>query len=67
MEEPTGIEAQVCADIAARQKKGIAKYGVTVLATPADLREWLKYAYEECLDQAVYLRRAIEEIDLRNP
>jgi hypothetical protein len=67
MAKPTGIEAQVCKDIAARQKKGIAKYGVTVLANPADLREWLQHAYKECLDQAVYLRRAIEEVDLHNP
>jgi len=27
---PTGIEAAVCNDIAERQQKGIAKYGVTV-------------------------------------
>ncbi len=38
---PTGIEAQVCADIAARQQKGIAKYGTTVADNPEDLREWL--------------------------
>ena len=61
MNEPTGIEAQVCADIAARQKKGIAKYGTTVEQNPANLAQWLQHAYEECLDQAVYLRRAIEE------
>jgi len=27
------------------------------------LREWLQHALEESLDQAVYLRRAIAEID----
>lgn len=58
----TGIEAEVCADIAARQALGIAKYGVTVKDNPLDLRQWLQHAYEECLDQAVYLRRAMQEM-----
>ena len=59
----TGTESRVCADIARRQQMGVAKYGVTVEANPLTLRAWLQHAYEECLDQAVYLRRAIEEID----
>lgn len=59
---PTGIEAIVCADIAARQRLGTAKYGTTVKDNPLSLTEWLRHAYEECLDQAVYLRRAIDEI-----
>lgn len=60
---PTGTEARVCADIAQRQAKGVAKYGVTVSDNPLPLREWLQHAYEECLDQAVYLKRAIEEME----
>ena len=60
---PTGTEARVCADIAARQALGVRKYGVTVEANPLPLRDWLQHAYEETLDQAVYLRRAIEQID----
>lgn len=59
----TGTEARVCADIARRQQMGIAKYGTTVEANPLQLREWLQHAYEEVLDLAVYLRRAIEEHD----
>ena len=59
----TGTEARVCADIATRQKLGLAKYGATVEANPLSLRAWLQHAYEESLDQAIYLRRAIEEID----
>lgn len=58
-----GIEAKVCADIAARQQLGIAKYGTTVADNPLTLREWLEHAYQEALDQAVYLRRAMAEID----
>jgi len=59
----TGIEALVCADIARRQALGTAKYGTTVAANPLPLRAWLQHAYEECLDQAIYLRRAISEIE----
>lgn len=58
-----GIEAKVCADIEARQMLGMAKYGVSVANNPLELRQWLQHAYEECLDQAVYLRRAMQEID----
>lgn len=57
----TGIEAEVCADIAARQAKGISKYGTTVAENPADLKEWLQHAYEETLDKAIYLKAAIEK------
>jgi hypothetical protein len=55
----TGIEAQVCADIADRQARGIAKYGTTVADNPLSLKQWLQHAYEETLDKAVYLKRAI--------
>lgn len=57
------IESQVCADIKERQEKGITKYGMTVAQNPAELREWLQHAYEETLDKAIYLKRAIAEID----
>ena len=60
---PTGIEADLCAEIAVRQAKGIQKYGTTVADNPLALREWLQHALEEALDQAVYLKRAIAELD----
>lgn len=60
---PTGTEAKVCEDIAKRQQLGIAKYGTTVAANPLSHKEWLQHAYEEALDMAIYLRRAIEEIE----
>jgi hypothetical protein len=63
MKRPTGTEARVCNDIADRQRKGMLKYGRSVEKNPLPLREWLEHAYQECLDQAVYLRRAMEEID----
>jgi hypothetical protein len=58
-----GTEARVCADIALRQQMGMQKYGTSVEANPLPLRAWLQHAYEETLDQAIYLRRVIEELD----
>jgi hypothetical protein len=61
--QASGIEAAVCDDIAERQQKGFSKYGVTVAENPLPLRDWLQHAYEETLDKAIYLKRAIAEID----
>ena len=59
----TGTELRVCHDIAKRQQVGISKYRTTVEHNTLELRAWLQHAYEETLDKAVYLKRAIEEID----
>lgn len=59
----TGIEAEVIADIAKRQQLGIVKYGTTVEQNPLELRQWLQHGYEEALDLAIYLKRAIQELD----
>lgn len=58
-----GIEKKVCADIEARQQLGMNKYGISVQDNPLTLRQWLEHAYQECLDQAIYLRRAMQELD----
>lgn len=63
MEIPSGIEAEVCSDITERQRRGVAKYGVTVAENPLSLREWLQHAYEETLDKAIYLKRAIAAME----
>ena len=57
---PTGIEALVVQDIAERQKLGIAKYGTTLADPGLAPLQILQHAYEEVLDQAVYLRAVIE-------
>ena len=62
---PDGSEARICTEIAARQQMGINKYGTTVAKNPLSLREWLVHAKQEALDQAIYLQRAIEEIDAK--
>lgn len=56
-------EAEVVKDILARQELGLKKYGTTVAKNPLDLRQWLQHAYEEKLDDAVYMKRAIQELD----
>ena len=56
-------EAQVCEDIKNRQQLGINKYGTTVAQNPLELRQWLQHSYEEKLDDAVYMKRAIQELD----
>ena len=63
LNQAIGTEAKVCLDIIARQQKGIKKYGTTVAENPLSHKEWLQHAYEEALDMAIYLRRAIEEIE----
>ncbi len=59
----TGTEARVIEDIANRQQRGILKYNITVEQNPLTLKEWLQHAYEETLDQAIYLKRSIEELE----
>ncbi len=59
---PTGIEAQVCEDIARRQQLGIHKYGRTVAENPLALNAWMQHLYEELLDAAVYVKRAMSEL-----
>lgn len=61
--QPTGIEAMVCADIAERQKLGLAKYKTTLADNPLELKEWLVHQYQELLDAALYCKRAIVQIE----
>ena len=59
----TGTEARVCEMIAARQRLGVAKYGMTVAGNPLELRAWLQHQLEELLDASIYCQRAIEQLD----
>ena len=63
----TGTERRVCEDIAKRQAVGLRKYGTTVEKNPLTIKQWMQHAYEETLDQAIYLRRAIEELEKTKP
>lgn len=57
------ITEAVRADLLRRSQVGIAKYGVTLARTDLTLRDWLQHTYEECIDQAQYLKRAIVDLD----
>lgn len=50
-------------DLLKRSQVGIKKYGVTLNRDDLTLRDWLQHAYEECLDQANYLKKSIMQID----
>lgn len=60
------ITAAVRKDLLDRSTLGIKKYGTTLDRNSGDLRYWLNHAYEEALDHAQYLKRAIMEIDKTN-
>jgi hypothetical protein len=58
-------EEDVIELIRSRKVLGMLKYGVPVDRTDLNLRDWLQHALEECLDQAIYLKRAIRDLDSR--
>lgn len=63
MSELDPIVEAVRDDLLQRSQVGISKYGVNLARDDLSLRDWLQHAYEETLDQANYLKRAIVEID----
>lgn len=54
-------------DLLRRSQVGVKKYGVTLDRNDLSLKDWLQHAYEECLDQANYLKKAILEIEAQIP
>lgn len=56
------VVTEVLSDIKKREKKGFLQYGTTVDRNDYDLKMWLQEAYEECLDMAIYLKSAINNI-----
>lgn len=61
--ETDPIVDAVINDLNSRSAVGIKKYGTTLDGNPLSLREWLEHAYQETLDQALYLKRAMKEIN----
>ena len=57
------IVKEVRKDLLDRSNVGIEKYGVTLDRKDLELKNWLQHAYEECLDQALYLKRSIKELN----
>ena len=56
------IVKEVRQDLKDRSNVGIKKYGVTLDRKDLDLLDWLQHSYEEVLDTALYLKRAIKEL-----
>ena len=54
------IVEEVRQDLHNRSQVGIKKYGVTLERDDLELKDWLQHAYEETLDKALYLKRAIK-------
>lgn len=48
--------SRVSADLYARARKGLEKYGTTLERTDLTERQWLQHHYEELLDAACYVR-----------
>ncbi len=64
MKQDSVVEA-VRQDLLERSQVGVKKYGLTLEREDLELKEWLQHAYEETLDQANYLKRAILEIEAK--
>jgi len=56
------IVKSVREDLKERSEEGVKKYNTTLDRTDLKLKDWLQHAYEETLDKALYLKRAIKEI-----
>jgi hypothetical protein len=56
------IVASVREDLKKRSELGIKKYNTTLDRTDLSLKDWLQHAYEETLDNALYLKRAMKDL-----
>lgn len=54
------IVKEVREDLKQRSELGIKKYNTTLDRTDLSQKQWLQHAYEEALDMALYLKRAIK-------
>lgn len=58
--KPSDHLAGVIHDLKTREVRGKSKYGTTMDRTDLSEVEWLQHAYEEALDMALYLKKAID-------
>lgn len=64
--EPMPLDAAVArvrALLLSRSQAGLKKYGCTTDRTDLGLLDWLRHSLEEKLDDAVYMQRAIIELE----
>lgn len=58
------VVEQVVARFRYRSLRGQQKYGQKMTRTDLGLLDWLRHAEEELMDQLLYLRRAILDLEL---
>lgn len=56
------IVNEVRNDLKLRSQRGIEKYNTTLDRKDLGLKEWMQHSYEELLDAALYLKRAMREL-----
>lgn len=56
------VVAAVCAEMQARSRHGVRKYGTMLDRTDLDRRAWVRHALEEAMDLTLYLRRILAEL-----
>lgn len=56
------VVSEVQEDLQRRSEVGIKKYGVGLDRDDKSLIEWANEAYEEALDQCLYLKKLINEL-----
>ena len=57
------VVQSVMNDLNERSRIGVEKYNTTLEREDLSLKDWLQHAYEETLDKANYLKRAILELE----
>ena len=65
--EKDEVVRKVRSEMLIRSAKGLNKYGTTMSENDLSLKQWLQHAKEEAMDLALYLQRAIDEIDGTEP
>ena len=65
--EKDEVVRKVRSEMLIRSSKGLNKYGTTMSENDLSLKQWLQHAKEEAMDLALYLQRAIDEIDGTEP
>lgn len=59
MKKKDKVVEEVREDLLRRSEIGIQKYNTTLDRNDLEIVDWLQHAYEECLDQANYLKKCI--------
>jgi hypothetical protein len=60
MDEMSNTLQRVVDDLVRREQSGIIEYGTTVDRTDLSHDDWLRHAYFEAMDMALYIRRALD-------